>query len=125
MFSVTSLIILFGLCIPVPGGTPQYLSGSSMSSTNIILAWDPPLPEEQNGIIIGYVIDIAGLETGERLQFFTGSSNLSIAGLSEFTTYVCVVAANTSIGRGPFSAELQVKTLPDGKNFCLMCVVLF
>ena len=73
-----------------------------------------PLPEDQNGIVIGYVINIDGVESEEMLQFFSTANNLTVISLTPFTTYLCMVAANTSVGRGPFSTTVSVRTSEEG-----------
>ena len=81
------------------------------------MSWEIPLPEDQNGIIIGYVINIGGVESEEMLQFFTIANNLTVTSLTPFTTHLCMVAANTSVGRGPFSTTILVRTSEEGLLF--------
>ncbi len=101
----------------MPAGEPQNLSGIALNSSSIALTWDPPLPEGRNGIIIGYTVNITALETGARLQLFSPVPQLTVSVLDAFTTYICIIAGNTIIGRGPFTTELQVRTLPDGMHY--------
>ncbi len=40
---------------------------------------------------------------------------LSVTGLRPYRTYICTIAASTSVGLGPYSVSLTVNTLEDGK----------
>ena len=77
--------------------------------------WDPPLPDAQNGVIIGYIINVTVLETGEMFQLLSDTDSLGLNFLRPFTTYICVIAAQTAVGVGPYSITYQVTTLEDGK----------
>ena len=100
----------------VPSGYPENFTGVATSPQSVVIAWDPPLPESQNGVITSYVIDVIEVETGEMFQLFSTTSNLTIDSLSPYTTYVCVIAAMTSIGVGPSSGNVTLRTLEDGKK---------
>lgn len=49
-------------------------------------------------------------------QYNTTATHLNITNLEPYTTYICVVAAETSIGIGPFSVILIVQTEESGEN---------
>ena len=82
------------------------------------MTWQPPPPEHQNGIITAYVVHVS-LEDNETLvqQYTTSSLSVTLVGLHPFSTYMVVVAAETSVGRGPFSSGLRIYTPEDGKIF--------
>ena len=103
----------------VPSGYPENFTGIPTSSRSAIIAWNPPLPDGQNGVIIGYKITITVVETGEMFQLFSTTNDLTIDTLSPYTTYVCVIAATTSVGVGTFSNNITFQTLEDGKNISL------
>lgn len=90
--------------------------GEALSSEAVFLQWDLPLPQQQNGFIIGYVVNITALETGATDHMSTPYLNLTLHSLHPFTTYSCIVAARTSVGLGPFSTTVNVRTLEDGRN---------
>ena len=46
----------------------------------------------------------------ETTEYSSTSTSISITGLQPFTTFVCVVAAATSLGVGPFSHLYFVQT---------------
>ena len=87
----------------------------SFTSTSILLSWDEPDPEYQNGVITYYTINVTTVNSGTVQQFQTTTTNLTVSNLKPFTEYHCVVAAATSIGQGPFSAVFSIITPQAGK----------
>jgi len=53
----------------VPTGPPGNVQVDAISSTSIKLAWHPPNPQDQNGIIQVYNITLTEAETGRQLNF--------------------------------------------------------
>jgi len=127
----------------VPTGTPENLSVIEITDRSAALMWDPPPPQSQNGIILGYVIFYAAADrpTDPRLtvsrtpflndlqdsETFENSSGtpdctlLEVAGtkgkinnLRPLTSYSVSVAAKTVVGIGPSSTALRVQTLKSG-----------
>ena len=96
-----------------PSAAPQSVTAhfNATSHDSIFLSWDPLPPEDQNGIILGYLINITDISSEDTLQFSSDTHNLTIESLRPYTTYTCLVAAYTSIGMGPFSVEISVQTL--------------
>ena len=70
--------------------------------------------EEQNGDIIQYVVNVTHTVTLERAQYTLSTTNITITNLEPYTDYVCVVAAATAAGLGPFSTLVHVRTLEAG-----------
>ena len=54
-------------------------------------------------------------ESGDSLTWISTSDFLEVIDLEPDTTYVCAVAAVTSIGTGPFSAQITFQTPQDSK----------
>lgn len=103
----------------VPDGIPRDFTIVSTLTTSTILSWNPPLVEEQNGIITGYVVNVTLLLTGETFLLFSNTTTLLVDILKPFRTYVCIIAAQTSVGTGPFGTQITLQTLQDGKtNTC-------
>ena len=105
------------LLLSEPSAAPQNFAArfNATSYDSIFLSWDPLPPEDQNGIILGYLINITDISREDTLQFSSDTHNLSIESLRPHTTYTCLVAAYTSIGMGPFSTEISVQTLETSK----------
>ncbi len=98
----------------VPGSSPEELRSVEVTSRSAVLTWDPPPYEDQNGVTILYIINVTVQEMGEMFQLNSTTTTLTVTGLKPFRTYVCVIAAATSVGLGPFSAPFTVETLQDG-----------
>ena len=82
------------------------------------MTWQPPPPEHQNGIITAYVVNVSLEDNDTIVQHYTTSSpSLTLVGLHPFSTYMVVVAAETGVGRGPFSSGLRIYTPEDSKIF--------
>ena len=86
-----------------------------MSPYSIVINWEPPPEEEQSGVIIGYTIKVTQTDTLVATQYFTTSTSITITSLEPYTTYLCVVAADTAVGTGPFSHLVFVQTLEAGQ----------
>ena len=82
-----------------------------MSSTSAVLSWAALPPEDHNGFVIGYAINVTNLQSGERMELFSNSTLLTVHNLQPHTLYICVSAAVTSAGLGPVSDTLQFETL--------------
>ena len=91
------------------------LRATNISSTSAVFTWEAPPPEDLNGRVIGYFINMTILQTGERLELFSNSTTLTVYHLQPYTVYTCVSTAVTIAGRGPFSDVLQIQTLEAGK----------
>ena len=81
------------------------------------MSWQPPLTEDQNGVIIGYILNVTSLVMGETAEIFTESTSYILDPVSPYTLYSAAVAAQTDAGRGPFSVSISVQTLEDGVFF--------
>ena len=103
-------------CPVVPTGPPQAVEVRSDNSTTLVLSWQPPATENQNGIIVHYIVNITEMETGRLLSFTTvNTTTLSVPMLHPFYTYTCIVAAVT-VGVGPYSTTVGVELPEDGKQ---------
>ncbi len=80
------------------------------------MEWDPPAEEERNGVIVDYVVNITAVESSTVFSVLTGGSlSVTVPGLHPFYTYNYIIAAVTSLGRGPFSMAESVKMPSDGE----------
>ena len=92
------------------------MSINTSTPYSVSLIWNPPSPDEQNGDIIGYIINVTHADTLLTVQYHTDVARVIITDLDPHTTYVCVVAAMTSVGVGPYSHLLFVQTKEAGMS---------
>ena len=88
---------------------------SIISPASVQVNWSPPPTEDQNGIITTFTIEITDTKTDVVRIFTETGYTLTVNSLDPFTTYECRVAANTSVGMGPYSIALVYQTVEDGK----------
>lgn len=79
------------------------------------ITWSPPLPENQNGIITHYTVNITDLDTGAYDIIETPSNTLSVLSLQPHTAYGIIIYASTGGGDGPATIPITVQTHEDGK----------
>ena len=99
----------------VPSGIPQSIQAEPIDSRSLLLAWEPPLAEEQNGVIQEYLINISVSETGDEFQFRSTNTTLIVEDLHAHYTYSFVISAVT-IGPGPYSEVYTVQMPEDGRS---------
>ena len=107
-------------CSPIlaPSSPPLDFTATPTTSRSVYLTWSPPLPEDQNGVIVGYIINVMVLETGEQFQRISDANSLTLESLRPYTTYSCVIAAVNTAGVGQFSTAVMTRTPPDGREQC-------
>ncbi|XP_058274564.1 receptor-type tyrosine-protein phosphatase F isoform X1 [Hemibagrus wyckioides] len=95
-----------------PSSPPLHVQARMLSSSTMLVQWEPP--EEPNGQIRGYRIYYTtdpDLQLSAWLKHNTDDSRLTtISGLTTNVTYSLRVLGFTSVGDGPPSDVLQVKT---------------
>ena len=78
--------------------------------------WEPP--EDPNGDIREYRVNVTEEETGRMFQLTSNTTSIAIGSLHPYYTYNCTVVAVT-IGPGPFSTVITVRTAEDGMfDYC-------
>ena len=85
-----------------------------MNSRSVALSWNPPPPEDQNGILRFYTVNITELETGRIIQHTTPTTSLQVPLLHPYYTYQWKVSAYT-VGEGPYTNISTVTTPEDGQ----------
>ena len=70
---------------------------------------------DRNGAITGYFVNVTNVESGITIQLFTSSTTLIVDSLEPFTVYTITIAAQTTVGAGPYSIGLSTMTMEDGK----------
>ena len=112
---------MFYSTLTAPASPPENIIATVLSSTEILVNWDSVPSVYQNGIITMYEVLYQPLETfGGAIQ--TLSRNLSgtemsvvLTDLEEFVYYNISVRAYTSVGEGPYSDDVTVRTNENGK----------
>ena len=99
----------------VPETAPLNLSVQATDSRTLILNWEPPLSEDRNGIIINYTVNITEMETGTQFQLVTDNTTITAFSQHPYYTYSYTVAAETSVGLGPYTSPRAVRMPEDGK----------
>ena len=97
----------------MPASAPENVLAVSVSSSSLVLSWDPLPFEEQNGIIRHYSIAITEEDTGLLLQKTTTTEGITLNNLHPYYRYSVQVSAST-IDDGPSSVPISVTTLEDG-----------
>ncbi len=110
-----SLLRNASLCVAVPSYPPKNFQANPTDSRTLLLTWEPPDPQHQNGIIREYIINGTVTEGGEELQWISNTTSLLVDGLHPYYTYNFIIAAVT-IASGPFSEVHAVRMPQDGKQ---------
>ncbi|XP_023335862.1 Down syndrome cell adhesion molecule-like protein Dscam2 [Eurytemora carolleeae] len=97
----------------VPSGSPVSVRVEAVSSTQILVSWQPPREDDRNGILLGYSVRYGELNS-EHLTKKTvrsvSTTELRLSGLVPFTKYQVMVNAFNSIGAGPTSSRSIIST---------------
>ena len=88
------------ISIIAPTASPTNIRWLMLNSSSVLLFWDAPPIEHQNGIVRGYHIELSGDNTS--LHYTTAAPFLVVDYLMPSIDYNCSVAAYTT-ERGPFS----------------------
>ena len=113
MCSVSSISV-------APNAPPDNVQALTVSSTAILVTWDPVPEISRNGIITQYEIEVNQSTFDEipstRLTTTNGSVLMvELRGLEEYVEYTIRVRAYTSEGPGPFSVARVNRTLEEGE----------
>ena len=102
------------MCHTAPSGPPQNVSALVLSATHLLLSWEPPLNEEQNGVIEYYIVTIHQFESNISYSYHTEDLQYTVQHLHPYYVYECTVAAAT-VDLGPPSSQITVRMFQDGK----------
>ena len=134
------LLLLFHLTVPTEA--PRNVSVIVNSSRSIMLEWERPSLEEENGLLLIYHVIVIetqihyfdnGTEITGMQRYLNRTYNVSegraqlIDSLHPDYNYTVRIAAATEPGIGPFSDAITVRTDMDGKlliiTYCLLAYV--
>ena len=98
-----------------PSAPPQGLVGSARSESEIMIQWQPPSEESQNGEIIGYIVRYRLFGYHDSPWSFRNVSKSAqrtylITELITWKDYEIQIAAYNSKGVGSFAPHIKVKT---------------
>ena len=99
--------------LAVPTGPPQNFTLMANNSRSLILSWAPPLPQDINGIIIDYTINVTSSLGSSSFRVGSGVTTYILASLRPYVAYTCIIAAHTSVGQGPFGTNVTLTTPED------------
>ena len=116
--------------LTVPTEVPQNVTVTVESSHSIMLTWERPPLEEENGLLVCYHVTVIetqihytdnGTEIIRMVTWFNRTYDVSegraqlIDGLHPDYNYTVRIAAATEPGIGPFSDKITVRTNMDGE----------
>ena len=81
---------------------------------SVYITWELPNPEDRNGIITRYILNVTSALEGDTIQLYSDSTSITYESLKPYTTYIIAIAAETNAGIGPFSQAETLTTLQDG-----------
>ena len=97
-----------------PTGYPQSVNAVALHDTGISVFWNPLVEDEANGDILRYEVRLNGtLHDSQTHRYLTNNTILSVSNLEEFERYLVQVRAINSIGAGPYSSAIEVRTHQD------------
>lgn len=122
----------FSFCFPyatlVPGAPPQNVTGEAVGPTSIFLQWEPPPPNRTNGQITYYkVFKVKATRNDSEADVITVTNGTSVRldELKRWTEYRIWILAGTTVGDGPTSNPILVKTHEDGTLDVFLIVICF
>ncbi|XP_025829144.1 Down syndrome cell adhesion molecule-like protein Dscam2 isoform X2 [Agrilus planipennis] len=102
-----------------PAGPPLNLAVRPISSTELLITWNPPISELRHGDIQGYNVGFRSPKM-QAYNYTTvsgdgedGTGELLLGGLSKYTNYAIVVQAFNEVGPGPLTEPASSQTMED------------
>lgn len=105
----------------VPEAPPENVTAEALSPTSISVQWQPPTSDRSNGLIIYYKImctEIGMSDSDAEPYRVENVTSHVLENLKRWTEYKIWVLAGTSVGDGPSSYPITVRTREDGKHKC-------
>ena len=98
----------------LPTGCPQSVNVTALNDTAIIIFWNPLLADQANGAIISYEVSVNGTQHDSQTHLYsTNETFICVINLEEFERYLVQMRAINSIGAGPYSNTVEVRTHQD------------
>ena len=111
-------------CFLAPSAPPEAITVTALSPYSLLVSWQAPPPDSQNGEIRYYTIKVLEEETDTQTWLSTSNSstNITVESLHPYYSYRVSVAAY-SVGLGPYSLEKSVQMPESGESQQLSCPV--
>lgn len=111
------------LCLHLaPSRPPSNITATVLTSTSILILWEPPLEQYRNGPILAYNLTVEDGVTGVQLHSsILTATSFVLDELQPYTLYNVSLSARTSVGYGPFETQ-SVTTLEDCKMHKLIAL---
>ena len=114
----------------VPGAPPQNVAAYAESSTSLRVVWEPPPENKQNGMIVYYKIFYVPKSRSDSDATVVeiknpGAREFVLDELLKWKDYRIWMLAGTSVGDGPKSTPIEVKTDEDGKRLLALSYLSF
>ena len=104
-----------------PSGSPRNVKALAMSSTSILVKWNPPNELDRNGVITKYIVKYYSLGIEGLVNTTDNTTQKLVTHLRKYTEYYFTVQAVNEIGAGPPSVDdAKNRTLEDCKFFCIV-----
>ena len=115
-----------------PSAAPGNMQGHNTSSASIQVSWEAPNAADQNGAVTVYTVYYQAVGgnfndgTSKQKPVVAPFSKAVLTGLEEYVEYNISISASTSIGEGPLSASIVVRTAEAGETVSVdkSCVFL-
>ena len=112
-------IKLFNFSYKGPDTAPSNFRGNATSSTEIHLYWDMIPLSSRHGILTQYHVQFHPVSNPASVgnKYFNGETTLqgAITGLLFWSDYNIDIAAKTTVGYGPRSSTIMIRTQEHGK----------
>ena len=105
-----------------PASSPVGVNSTAVGSTSFLISWNSPPPEDHNGIIRHYVVNVTEENTGRMFQMISTTTHIMLTFLHPYYNYILVVSAVT-IEEGPYSVPITIITAQDGKQIIKVNIV--
>lgn len=98
----------------------------ALNSTHVYINWDPPPAEQHHGELIEYLINVIEFETFNSVLVSSAPdvTEAIIGPLHPYYTYNFTISAVT-VGEGPPSTVITVRTEEDGRSWCSLGKLLY
>ena len=110
-----------------PSACPGLLTVNHSLPTTAKLSWTPLPKEKQNGVIIGYTVQIVRPDSSSARDVIietADATSTEISNLNPSTKYTFKISAKTKAGSGP-AASISSQTPEGGESYMLVLCVSY